>query len=90
MIPIPVMSLDSLLVHTKSKSLLGPMYHNSRLENLVVEYLSIAISLSSSLRNLARMGESGIYSLNKARQQLPRLRMIDQHLLTEPPRKTRP
>lgn len=64
MIPLPFVALDTLLVHAQSGylSVPGPVaeIHDKR---DLCRYLSIATSLSSSLRNLAVVGESGMKRL---------------------------
>lgn len=62
MVPFPFVVFDALLVHSESISL-------DLLTQVIQQaYLSIATNLSSSLRNLALTGESGMKSLDECQR----------------------
>lgn len=57
--PFPLVIFDALLVHSEPA-----IFRNISCKGLVVTHLSIAICLSSSFKNLARTGESGMKTLS--------------------------
>lgn len=59
MVPFPFVVFDALLVHSESISL------DLLLQGFQQVYLSIATNFSSSFRNLALTGESGMKSLDE-------------------------
>lgn len=60
MIPFPFVAFDTLLIHAQSGYLSVVALTTSAIGG---SYLSIATNLSSSLRNLAVVGESGMRRL---------------------------